>query len=75
MTLALIGLALLIGVVLWAVRVGSKNAERLILKDTLKKLGKINKFNRKEDEEAERLVRGSGDNPSPIISPWLRKRK
>ena len=75
MTTALIGLAMLIGVVLWAVRVGRKSAEHSILKGTIRKVGNINEFNRQEDEEVKRQVSNSGDNPNPIVSPWLRKRK
>lgn len=74
MTMALVGLAMLIGVVLWAVRVGRKSAEHSILKGTIEKVGNVNEFNRKEDEEVERQVNSSGDNPNPVMAPWLRKR-
>mgnify|MGYP003135499519 CR=1 FL=1 len=74
MTTAIVGLVLLIGVVLWAVRVGQKSAEHSILKSTIKKLANINKFNRKEDEEVERQIKSAGDNPNPVSAPWLRRR-
>lgn len=75
MTMALAGLVIFIGAMLWAVRVGRKNAEHTILKGAIKKLGRINKFNRKEDEEVERLVKSAGDNPNSVMAPWLRKRE
>ena len=75
MTTALVGLAMLIGVVLWAVRIGRKGAEHSILKGTVEKVGNINEFNRREDEEVERQIKSAGDNPNPVMGPWLRKRE
>ena len=58
----------------WAVRTGKRLNQAESLKERVDKVANVNEFNRKEDEELNRQIQNSGDNPSPVLAPWLRKR-
>jgi hypothetical protein len=72
MTLFTVLAVLAISVMAWVFGLGKKVKELASLKRAVKKIRNINKFNRLEDEEAEKQVRSAGDNP--VRSPWLRKK-
>ena len=65
-------IALLGGGLFWAVRAGKKMQRLNDIEETIEKTGNINEFNRKVDEETQKII-SSGDNP--VRLPWLRKRK
>lgn len=56
---------------LWMFGLGKKAQRLRHVKGVLKKLKKINQFDKKADEEAEKQVRSSGDNP--VNAPWVNK--
>ena len=58
----------------WAVRTGKRLNQAESLKERVDKVANVNEFNRKEDEELNRQIQNSGDNPSPVRAPWLRPR-
>jgi hypothetical protein len=58
----------------WAVRTGKRLNQAESLKERVDKVANVNEFNRKEDEELNRQIQNPGDNPSPVLAPWLRKR-
>ena len=74
MTIALIvGLVGMFGIGLfWAVRTGKKMQRMDDLEDTIEKVGNVNEFNRKVDEEIQQKIASGND---PVGSPWLRKHK
>lgn len=57
---------------LWMFGLGKKVQKYRHVKGVLKKLKKINRFDKKADEEAEKQVKSSGDNP--VGTPWMRKK-
>jgi hypothetical protein len=65
--LALVAVAMLI----WVYRLGKQTNELGHIKSTVRKIARINLWNRKEDAETERQVNNAGDNP--VGGPWLRK--
>ena len=58
-------------VMLWMFGLGKKVQRFRQLKGVLAKINKINQFDKKADEEAEKQVRSSGDNP--VNGPWVNK--
>ena len=58
----------------WAVKTGKCLNQAEALKERVDKVASVNEFNRKEDEEPNRQIQNAGDNPSPVLAPWLRKR-
>ena len=69
------GILLMLGFAFWwAVRTGKRLNQAESLKERVDKVANVNEFNRREDEELNRQVQNSGDHPSPVRAPWLRKR-
>ena len=58
----------------WAVKTGKRLSQAEALKERVDKVASVNEFNQKEDEEPNRQIQNAGDNPSPVLAPWLRKR-
>ena len=58
----------------WAVRTGKRLNQAEALKERVDKVANVNEFNRREDEGVNRQVQNAGDNPSPVLAPWLRER-
>ena len=58
----------------WAVRTGKRLNQAEALRERVDKVANVNEFNRREDEEVSRQIQNAGDHPSPVRSPWLRKR-
>jgi hypothetical protein len=61
------------GLLLYLLRVGKKIKIADDLMRAKKAIGKINRFNRKEDEEAQKQADNAGCNP--VSAPWLRNRR
>ena len=57
----------------YAVRTGKKLQQASALNKRIDKVANINEFNRAEDEEANKQAQNSGDNPSPVRAPWIRR--
>ena len=58
----------------WAVNTGKRLNQADALRERVDKVANVNEFNRLEDEETFNQIQNSGDNPSPVRAPWLRKR-
>ena len=58
----------------WVVNTGKRLNQAEALKERVDKVANVNEFNRREDEELNRQIQNTGDNPSPVRAPWLRKR-
>jgi|TARA_R110002167_G_scaffold163441_2_gene360342 hypothetical protein len=72
MTLLTILAVLLVGVMFWVYKAGKKVSQFEQARDSIRKVGNVNEFNRQEDIDAERQVRNAGDNP--VGGPWNRMR-
>ena len=72
MTLLTILAVLITGLLIWAYKVGKKSSQLAQARDSIRKVGNVNEFNRQEDIDAERHVRSAGDNP--VGGPWNRMR-
>jgi hypothetical protein len=74
MTLLTVLALVAVGMLLWVYRLGKQTNELGHIKSTVRKIAKINLFNRKEDEETDRQVNnGPNAGGNPISGPWLRK--
>ena len=58
----------------WAVKTGKRLNQAEALKERVDKVASANEFKQKEDEEPNRQIQNAGDNPSPVLAPWLRER-
>jgi hypothetical protein len=63
---------LITGLLIWAYKAGKKSSLFDQAKNSIRKSGEVNEFNRKEDKTVERQIGSAGDNP--VRGPWLRDR-
>ena len=69
------GILILLGLGFWwAVDTGKRLNQAKSLRQRVDKVANVNEFNRREDEEVNRQIQNAGDNPSPVLAPWLRER-